>query len=87
MPNYDYYCADCGYKEEILQKMSDVPLTLCPECHKPAFKRQFGVGIGLQFQGSGFYSTDYQHPSSSGSDKATPASASKACGCGQTSCS
>jgi putative FmdB family regulatory protein len=84
MPNYDYQCTQCGYQEEILQKMTDVPLTTCSQCQQATFKRKFGRGIGLQFQGSGFYSTDY-HPSS---EKEPPApSTSKNCGCGKSSCS
>lgn len=89
MPNYDYQCAQCGHQEEILQKMTDAPLKTCPQCQQPHFKRKFGRGIGLQFQGSGFYCTDYsQKPSSdkssgSSSSSSTPPS----CGCGKTSCS
>ena len=65
MPNYDYCCSSCGHKEEILQKMTDAPLTECPQCKKETFKRLFGTGIGLQFHGSGFYSTDYGSSQSS----------------------
>ena len=92
MPNYDYVCAHCGHKEEILQKMTDVPLTDCPQCKQPAFKRKFGVGIGLQFQGSGFYSTDYGNKSdSSEKEKKSPPSEKEktvpapGCGCGKSS--
>lgn len=88
MPNYDYSCSNCGHVEEILQKMSDAPLTECPQCQKPTFKRKIGMGIGLQFQGSGFYSTDYNSPSSSPtSEKKGDSAPSKGCGCGKTSCS
>lgn len=89
MPNYDYFCSNCGYGEEILQKMSDAPLTGCPQCQQPTFKRKFGMGIGLQFHGSGFYVTDYNSPSSSSptSEKKGESASLKGCGCGKTSCS
>lgn len=79
MPNYDYFCTDCGHKEEVLQKMTDDPLTTCPKCQQPNFKRAFGRGIGLQFQGSGFYATDY--PSNSSEKPPSCPSHNKGCGC------
>ena len=88
MPNYDYSCSHCGHGEEILQKMTDAPLTECPQCQQPTFKRKFGMGIGLQFHGSGFYSTDYNSPSSSPlPEKNADSAPSKGCGCGKNSCS
>lgn len=62
MPNYDYQCLDCGYKFEEFQKMTDEPLTECPEC-KGHVKRLIGAGIGPIFKGSGFYQTDYKNAS------------------------
>jgi putative FmdB family regulatory protein len=59
MPTYDYHCTNCQHKAEVSQKMSEAPLTQCPHCQCPTFKRGPGGGIGLLFQGSGFYITDY----------------------------
>ena len=89
MPNYDYRCTSCGHKEEILQKMTEAPLTECPQCKKGTFKRLFGTGAGLQFQGSGFYSTDYGTPKAPSSTEkgSSPPSSGSGCGCGKTSCS
>jgi putative FmdB family regulatory protein len=86
MPNYDYVCAQCGHKEEILQKITDSPFTECPKCGQPTFKRKVGGGIGLQFQGSGFYSTDYGAKSSASEKEKTSLSSSNGCGCGKPSC-
>jgi putative FmdB family regulatory protein len=86
MPNYDYQCSHCGHQEEILQKITDAPLIACPQCQSPHFKRKFGVGIGLQFQGSGFYSTDYQS-SAAPVEKAPAPSPANGCGCSKNSCS
>ena len=41
MPNYDYKYTNCGHQEEILQKMSETPLTLCPQCQKETFNGSF----------------------------------------------
>lgn len=83
MPNYDYQCAQCGYGEEVFQKITAAPLTACPQCQHFTFKRKVSGGIGIQFQGSGFYCTDYCSPSSN--EKAS--SPNKGCGCEKTSCS
>ena len=85
MPNYDYQCTQCGHQEEILQKMTDEPLSVCPQCQHSTFKRKIGKGIGLQFQGSGFYCTDYPTSSSPSEKKQSPPP--KGCGCGKSSCS
>lgn len=87
MPNYDYQCTQCGHREEILQKITDQPLTACPQCQQSTFKRKFGMGIGLQFQGSGFYCTDYNSNKSSSLQEKTPEPAANGCGCGKSSCS
>ena len=40
MPIYAYRCEACGFARDILQKISDAPLTDCEACGKPAFKKQ-----------------------------------------------
>lgn len=59
MPTYDYVCAECGHEFEAFQKMSDSPLTDCPDC-KGNVKRKIGAGLSPVFKGSGFYITDYK---------------------------
>ena len=85
MPTYDYFCTECDHQEEILQKMTDAPLGICPQCGKSTFVRKIGKGLGLQFQGSGFYETDYNN-STPPSEKKDPSPPSKGCGCGKTAC-
>ena len=58
MPTYGYRCSNCGHEFEIHQRMSDQPLTTCPNCQGKLTKILYPVGIS--FKGSGFYTTDYK---------------------------
>ena len=59
MPIYAYRCDECGFAKDVLQKMSEDPLTVCPECNQPAFKKQV-TAAGFQLKGSGWYVTDFR---------------------------
>lgn len=59
MPNYDYKCTLCDYTFEVFQKMTDLPIEICPKCEGKV-KRLIGSGAGPIFKGSGFYQTDYK---------------------------
>ena len=56
MPTYEYRCASCGESLEVVQKFSDAPLTVCPNC-SGSLRKVFSP-VGVVFKGSGFYSTD-----------------------------
>ena len=58
MPIYAYKCESCGHSKDVLQKMSDAPLTNCPQCGAPAFRKQL-TAAGFQLKGSGWYVTDF----------------------------
>jgi putative FmdB family regulatory protein len=60
MPIYEYRCAACGFQQEYLQKMSDAPLTDCPECGKPSLSKMV-TAAGFHLKGSGWYATDFKH--------------------------
>jgi len=85
MPIYAYRCEACGFAKDVLQKMSDAPLSQCPECGKDAFRKQV-TAAGFQLKGSGWYVTDFRGGSSgtstpataSGDTAATPAAAAPA---------
>lgn len=57
MPIYEYVCEKCSHHLEIMQKMSDNPLTKCPEC-KGKLEKIFSQ-TSFQLKGSGWYATDY----------------------------
>ncbi|RJG03605.1 FmdB family zinc ribbon protein [Noviherbaspirillum sedimenti] len=59
MPIYAYRCQSCGFAKDVLQKISDAPLTDCPECQQPSFKKQL-TAAGFQLKGTGWYATDFR---------------------------
>ena len=60
MPIYEYRCEACGHQKEFLQRISDAPLTLCPECGKPRFRKMLSAA-GFQLKGTGWYATDFKN--------------------------
>lgn len=66
MPIYEYKCEN-GHVFDVMQKLSDEPLTTCIECGAPVRKVLHPVNIA--FKGSGFYSTDYKSGSKTESTK------------------
>lgn len=59
MPIYAYRCASCGHAQDVLQKMSDPVLTVCPACGAPSYAKQL-TAAGFQLKGSGWYVTDFK---------------------------
>ena len=59
MPIYAYRCATCGHAKDVLQRISDPLLTVCPACGAAAFKKQV-TAAGFQLKGSGWYVTDFK---------------------------
>jgi putative FmdB family regulatory protein len=71
MPIYEYVCQSCGKKTEVLQRIKERPLKICPHCGGKLKKAISAPAI--QFKGSGWYVTDYargkkEGKKSSGSD-------------------
>ncbi len=59
MPIYAYKCSACGHARDVLQKMSDPVLTVCPACGAESFTKQL-TAAGFQLKGSGWYATDFK---------------------------
>jgi putative FmdB family regulatory protein len=59
MPIYAYRCATCGHAQDVLQKMSDPQLTVCPACGAATYVKQV-TAAGFQLKGSGWYVTDFR---------------------------
>lgn len=60
MPIYAYRCESCGHQQDVLQKLSDAPLSVCTSCGAAAFKKQV-TAAGFQLKGSGWYVTDFKN--------------------------
>ena len=96
MPIYEYVCQKCGHHLEIMQKMSDKPLSKCPNC-RGKLEKIFSQ-TSFQLKGSGWYVSDYAKSGKSGKtdtktesktetktetkEAATPASTTSASGAG-----
>lgn len=59
MPFYEYECKACKYYAEVMQKISDAPLTRCPSCGKRALKKLLSVPV-FRLKGGGWYETDFK---------------------------
>ena len=79
MPLREYQCDACGYRFEVIQKMSDLPLEVCPKCGEVLRKLQAAPAFHLK--GSGWYATDYakkDQSSAKSEDESKGAAASSA---------
>ena len=68
MPIYAYRCSACGHAQDVLQKISDPLLTVCPACSQATYAKQV-TAAGFQLKGSGWYVTDFRN----GNNAAPPA--------------
>jgi putative FmdB family regulatory protein len=59
MPIYAYRCSNCGHAQDVLQKISDPVLTVCPVCGQTTYLKQV-TAAGFQLKGSGWYVTDFR---------------------------
>jgi putative FmdB family regulatory protein len=73
MPIYAYRCDECGFAKDVLQKISDPVLTVCPSCSKSSFKKQI-TAAGFQLKGTGWYVTDFRGGSAPATGSAPSAS-------------
>ena len=76
MPIYAYKCGSCGHAKDVLQKVSDAPLTACPSCGADSFAKQI-TAAGFQLKGSGWYVTDFRGGSGGAGSAATDKAADK----------
>jgi putative FmdB family regulatory protein len=103
MPIYEYECEACGNRFELIQRLSDEPIVICPKCGEPKVHKLMS-SPAIQFKGSGFYINDYAKKGSgepsksgggaesknddkSGSDKKSEKTAPAASASGSTSTS
>jgi putative FmdB family regulatory protein len=85
MPIYEYQCASCSHRVEMIQKFSDAPLTDCPSCGRAELQKLISAPA-FRLKGGGWYETDFKNgtkrnvaESESKSDPGPPACGAGAC--------
>ena len=81
MPFYEYECQACKYYIEVMQKITDAPLTKCPSCGKRKLKKLVSAPV-FRLKGGGWYETDFKTEKDNkrnlvGADKEEPKSDAK----------
>jgi putative FmdB family regulatory protein len=81
MPFYEYECQSCKFYTEVMQKITDTPLTKCPSCGKKALKKLVSAPV-FRLKGGGWYETDFKSDKEnkrnlSGTEKEEPKSEAK----------
>jgi putative FmdB family regulatory protein len=59
MPIYEYQCQECGHVFDALQKISDGPLTDCPDCGQASLRKMVSAP-NFRLKGGGWYETDFK---------------------------
>jgi len=67
MPLYEYQCDACGNRFEQIQKFSDPPADVCPQCGERTLQKLMS-SPAIKFKGSGFYINDYAAKPATGTD-------------------
>ncbi|MBP6019416.1 MAG: zinc ribbon domain-containing protein [Burkholderiaceae bacterium] len=75
MPIYAYKCSSCDHAQDVLQKMSDPILTVCPECEQDTYVKQVTTA-GFQLKGTGWYVTDFRDNKSGATGAVAPSTTS-----------
>ena len=81
MPFYEYECQACKFYTEVMQKITDAPLTKCPSCGKKALKKLVSAPV-FRLKGGGWYETDFKSDKENkrnlvGTDKEEPKAEAK----------
>ena len=81
MPFYEYECQSCKFYTEVMQKITDAPLTKCRSCGKKALKKLVSAPV-FRLKGDGWYETDFKSDKENkrnllGADKEEPKAETK----------
>ncbi|MCQ9617731.1 zinc ribbon domain-containing protein [Paenalcaligenes niemegkensis] len=78
MPIYAYQCSNCHHEQDVLQKMSDPVLEVCPACGQHSYVKQV-TAAGFRLKGTGWYVTDFRDSGkSAGTSESAGAASSSA---------
>ena len=75
MPIYEYECTSCCNVFEIFQRLTEVPLTSCPDC-SGAVKKLMSMS-SFQLKGGGWYADGYSSKPADNSGSTTADSSTK----------
>lgn len=59
MPIYEYQCRSCEHQFETIQRISEAPLTNCPECGVDSLRKLISP-VAFRLKGEGWYETDFK---------------------------
>jgi len=59
MPIYEYKCSKCEHQFEVIQRFSDNPIQICPECNKKSVQKLVSAP-SFRLKGGGWYETDFK---------------------------
>ena len=59
MPFYEYECQSCKHYLEVMQKITEAPLTKCPSCGRKTLIKLISAPV-FRLKGSGWYETDFK---------------------------
>jgi len=79
MPIYEYKCNACDHRLEKLQRMSDDPLRVCPECNQEELAKLVSAA-GFRLTGTGWYETDFKNKGNKSSESGSSASGASGTG-------
>ena len=60
MPIYEYECTSCHHHFDVIQKINEEPVNLCPACSKQTVIKLISAA-GFQLKGTGWYATDFKN--------------------------
>lgn len=84
MPIYAYKCSACGHSQDVMQKVSDAPLTDCLQCGQTSFAKQL-TAAGFQLKGNGYYATDFKGAAAKKEEAPACGAAGGCCPCASAS--
>ena len=76
MPIYDFACTSCGFKAELMRKISEPSQAACPNCNKNTFAKMLSAP-SFQLSGSGWYASDFKDKKPKNSDNKNDKTADK----------
>ncbi len=76
MPTYEYACRACGHQWELVQRITEGPVEVCPACARAEAHRLISRGTNFILKGGGWYSDLYASPKATTKEKGAETSES-----------